>query len=321
LDHLLIETNLAIMSTPPPKAVGDLAPPAPVFSYAQAAKGRTPSAPSSVQSAKSPSGSITPSKESQDVSREIPDISMNGDPAPPNGISEKISKRSITTPKDMDTASSVSTEDHGKASAPSAEKDLSIKPQNIALPISPSNSTSPPTTIPEREDVMNGSQVSAESNSENQTLAPASEGEGKDRGEENSEEVKEQREEKEKPAALKPAPLPTVNFWQQRAKEANQLKTKPVPSMPPSSGSALQSPSTVEGSQVDQGRSNSKASSVKGMETSAETRKKGTRAVSTGAEAERAAANQSNLPSMKGGKKTNEIKSESKRKRFPSIHV
>ena len=182
----------------------------------------------------------------------------------------------------------------------------------LPLPVSPSNSISPSATVPKKDEAVNGGHASAESSLDDHAPTPGLEGEGKEHNGKNPEEVEEKKE--EKPVALKPAPLPTVNFWQQRAKEANQLKSKPGPSPSPLSGPLMPSSSTVEGTQVDQSRSNSKVGSVKGADASAETKKKGTRAVSAGAEAERAGASQAGFAAIKGGKKINEVKSRDESK-------
>ncbi|KAK0115152.1 hypothetical protein ONS96_013618 [Cadophora gregata f. sp. sojae] len=219
------------MSTTPSRPNGDAAPAPPVFSYAQAAKGRaaatTASAMQSHQS--TASGVSTPAKEAQSTTNTPSAGSERGDRSV-NG--------SVEAPNKVDTAEpSHNTET--KASA-------SLKATSSTA--SPSFGTASTSTLPKEDKdddfVLVGGPDSHKDRHSSATDKAAEGGEGrrpkKGKKQKNAEKEAEKETEKEKeevkPEVFIPAPLPTVNFWQQRKEEAAKVKPSPVVGQSPQTG-------------------------------------------------------------------------------------
>ncbi|KAF8858120.1 hypothetical protein BDZ45DRAFT_407865 [Acephala macrosclerotiorum] len=221
------------MSAPQARPNGESTPAPPVFSYAMAAKGRgTPTTASATQSQQSgASGVSTPVKDTNSAvntpsgGSERGDRSVNGSldlPAKPDQV---VGESSIQDIKASASANSIST------------------------PASPSFGTASTATLPREEKVddddfvlVGPSESNRDRNSQNGSTSvekPAEHGEGKrskkgkkqKNAEKDAEKEREKEKEKEevKQEVLVPAPLPTVNFWQQRKEEFAKAKPMPVP--------------------------------------------------------------------------------------------
>jgi la-related protein 1 len=204
------------MSSTSSRPIGEGAPAPPVFSYAQAAKGRPTSTPAStIQSSQTnTSGISTPARDPNSV--------INT----PSGGSER-GDRSVNGSYDGSISDS---------------KAAGLKPRSS--PASPSFGTASTSTLPkeDKEDdfVLVGStpadsiqdRSSQGGASAAEKPAEATEGRKNKKGKKgkNSEKEAEKEKEKEevKPEILVPAPLPTVNFWQQRKEELAKIKPSPV---------------------------------------------------------------------------------------------
>lgn len=223
------------MSSTSSKPMGEGAPPPPpAFSYAQAAKGRPASMPAStIQSNQSyTSGISTPARDSTSVAHT------------PSGGSER-GDRSVNESHDVASKVDVSGE--------STISDLkATKPKSS--PASPSLDTASISTSPKEDkddDFVFIGSTSSESMRDRHSQGGASavektvEGAAESRkgkkskkqknAEKETEKEKEKEKEEVKPEILVPAPLPAVNFWQQRKEEL--AKAKPSPGLAQSSQS------------------------------------------------------------------------------------
>lgn len=200
------------------------APNPPVFSYAQAAKGRAAStAASAIQSSQTTSGVSTPPKDLNSVVNTPSGGSERGDRSV-NG-SYDVTSRAESQMESSNTDSKVAT-------ASKAE----------FAPASPSFGTASTSTLPkEKEDKEDdftlvgaaSTESARERNSHggNANDKPeATEGRRSKKGkkQKNAEKEAEKEKEEAKQEVLVPAPLPIVNFWQQRKEEAAKAKPNPV---------------------------------------------------------------------------------------------
>jgi la-related protein 1 len=223
--EVIYQSPESTMSSTSSRLVGEGAPPPPVFSYAQAAKGRvTSTAASTIQSSHSnTSGISTPARDSTSVAHTPSGGSERGDRSV-NGSHDILNK--------VDTSGDNLVSDAKVA-----------KPKSS--PASPSFGTASTSTLPKEEKddddfVLVGS-TSSDFTRDRHPQAGASatekavEGaEGrkgkKNKKQKNAEKETEKEKEKEevKPEILVPAPLPAVNFWQQRKEELAKAKHSPV---------------------------------------------------------------------------------------------
>ncbi|KAH7329982.1 hypothetical protein BKA65DRAFT_47309 [Rhexocercosporidium sp. MPI-PUGE-AT-0058] len=223
------------MSTTPSRPNGDAAPAPPVFSYAQAAKGRAASTTASaMQSHQSTaSGISTPAKDPQSTINTPSAGSERGDRSV-NGSVEAPSKVEVAEPtRTTETKASTSL----KLSSSTA---------------SPSFGTASTSTLPTEDKDDEFTLVGGPDSNRDRHSATdkAADGEGrrakKGKKQKNAEKEAEKESEKEKeevkPEVFVPAPIPTVNFWQQRKEEAAKAKPSPV---------VGQSPQTIGSSQGD----------------------------------------------------------------------
>lgn len=209
------------MSTTPSRSNGEAAPAPPVFSYAQAAKGRAAATTASaIQSHQSNiSGISTPAKENSAVNTpsagsERGDKSVNGStemPSRPNPPAE------IATPE-------------WRIAAPS-------KPTSI--PASPSFGTASTSTLPKDDkddDFILVGVTASESRERGSHADRPSDANGrrgkKGKKEKNADKENEKEKEKEKEEVkqevLVPAPIPMVNFWAQRVHDFSKSKPSPA---------------------------------------------------------------------------------------------
>lgn len=225
------------MTTTPSRLHGEVVPAPPVFSYAQAAKGRTAATTASaIQSHQSnTSGVSTPVKDTSSVN--TPSVGSERGDRSVNGSSEVLSRPNppaeIATPE-------------WRIAAPT---------KSTSTPASPSFGTASTLTLPkdDKDDDFILVGVTASEARERISRADHNSSERPDDGrrgkkgkkqknaEKESEKEKEKEKEKEeiKPEILVPAPIPTVNFWAQRSQELS--KAKPSPVVGQASQSALES--------------------------------------------------------------------------------
>ncbi|KAK2626829.1 hypothetical protein QTJ16_004004 [Diplocarpon rosae] len=212
------------MSSVPSKSAGEAipAPAPPVFSYAQAAKGRaaatTASAILSHQS--TTTGTSTLAKESSSTNNIQSGGSERG---------ERSANGSCETPT--------------KVELPELSRDVDMKPSTsvkaVSSATSPSFGTASTSTLPkeDKEDeftLVGSSELNRDRSSHGAGIERNADGEvrkakkGKKSKSVEKEADKEKEKEEVKLEIFIPAPLPTVNFWQQRKEEAAKVKPSPV---------------------------------------------------------------------------------------------
>lgn len=207
------------MSSTTSSRPSEAAPSSTVFSYAQAAKGRTPTttAPALQQSNQAISGVNTPQKDSIS-SVNTPSVGSERGAGSVNGTNDVASQ--------SDTQADVS----------STQPKLAASSKPVSSPSSPSFGTASTATLSKEDKdddfVLVGH--SSESARERHTqLGNATEKSGeekeakrgkKGKKQKNAEKEAEKEKEEVKPEILVPAPLPTVNFWSQRKEVASKAK-------------------------------------------------------------------------------------------------
>ncbi|KAI9891814.1 MAG: hypothetical protein M1814_002379 [Vezdaea aestivalis] len=279
------------------KATGDPTPPI-VFSYAQAARGKS-SAASSIKSTAAPSGSVTPSKDPNSTTAPASSISQTDGAATVTATLEQSQIRTDSS----DDASSKSQEtkagdEHYKPTnveLPSKEED--VKPHNVPLPLTPNLGPSNGSAdISKGEDHTVNSAVEApatdsgddsekhshhtKADDKRRDTNDAEKSEAQVEGtDEASDESKSQDDKAEKPKSLVPAPLPPVNFWQQRAKEA---KSKAIATPIPQTSKVHIKPDPPAAKSAGEGKAASASS-----ENSQETKAKGVKSIPNGPDNEK----------------------------------
>ncbi|TAQ87937.1 hypothetical protein B7494_g3742 [Chlorociboria aeruginascens] len=233
------------------RSPGDAVITPPLFSYAQAAKGRvTSTATSAVQSSQTTSGVSTPAKDSISAMN-TPSASVNGAGGSEGG------DRSINGNYEV----------VNRADPLGIGLELESKQSGLttssSFPASPSYGTVSTSTLAKEDDLTLAAVTLAESTSERQSYtsnsadrpSEPSEGRKGKKGkkqkiaEKEAEKEKEKEREEVKIETLVAAPVPIVNIWQQR-REAHAAKAKPSPPMIQSSGAlseGLDGSDTVEG--------------------------------------------------------------------------
>jgi len=208
-----------------------VAPAPPLFSYAQAAKGRaTATAASSILSNQSTSGISTPAKDTISA--------INTPPASINGATtgSEVGDRSTNGTYDA-----VSKSDPLGVGMESESKSTTLV-NSGSIPASPSFGTASTSTLPKEEDLTLPTTTQSESVWDRtptvngiEKAGEATEGRRGKKGKkqknaekEAEKEAEKQKEEERKLESLVAAPPPAVNIWQQR-KEAQALKVKPSP--------------------------------------------------------------------------------------------
>lgn len=216
------------MSSTTSKSAGDAAPAPPAFSYAQAAKGRVTSAATSVSpSNQAASGVSTPAKATSSITNTPSGGSERGDQSV-NGSIEATTK----------------VEQSGDGLKSESKVPSSMK--SVSRPVSPSLGTASTSTLPKEDDDFilvggpndTGRDKSSQDKPSNEKHSEGTEGRKGKKGkkQKNAEkEAAEKEKEEVKPEVLVPAPMPTVNFWQQRKAEAAK---KPAPATPVQQASA-----------------------------------------------------------------------------------
>ncbi|KAL8804400.1 MAG: hypothetical protein Q9182_002595 [Xanthomendoza sp. 2 TL-2023] len=226
------------MSAATQKAFGELHQAAPTFSYAQAAKGRSPSGPSSVSIEKTlkRDAHVEPPKS---AGTEDCDLTPKLEKAPAkraaseggHGQSQSTSRKSIselqspvqgtsestTTPTTTSSAAQAPGKSHAAGSAPS----------------SPEFGVTSASTLQKEEDLFSNANASSDSTWEQISQGSQNGSRSNDKVDHDKEPTMNESWEEEipkvpAPAALKEAPLPPVNIWKQRAEaKAAKQPTKP----------------------------------------------------------------------------------------------
>ncbi|KAL8657000.1 MAG: hypothetical protein Q9226_002356 [Calogaya cf. arnoldii] len=232
------------MSAATQKPLGGLHPAVPIFSYAQAAKGRSPSGPSSVSMEKNP-------KEGERDSPKSPGVD-NQDIIP--ALEKSPTKRAVSE-GDLSQSHSIDRKPLGETQSPvlgtsessttpaltTAATQASEKSQVVvSTPSSPEFGVTSTSTLLKDEDLFSNANASSDSTWEKLS-------QGSQSGSRSNEKVDQEKEltvngswDEETPtipapAALKEAPPPPVNIWKQRA-EAKAAKQPTKPSASTSSG-------------------------------------------------------------------------------------
>ena len=211
------------------KPLNDASATAPSFSYAQAAKGRSPSAPSMPLATKAISETANDKNlrrssvsDSKDVMSELSKDSGDDNACIVHG--EKTSK-SIAKP---DSCSVVLPEAEVKGSEATQQSQISAQPQaNASSPSSPSYGTTSTFTLSKEDEQSSTANGSSDSTWDKQSQSSQTGVKNGVKTGENKDEIHliNSNEETPLPAPLKEAPLPAVNFWQHR-KEIQEAKAK-----------------------------------------------------------------------------------------------
>ncbi|KAL8808134.1 MAG: hypothetical protein Q9200_004389 [Gallowayella weberi] len=233
------------MSAATQKALGELHQAAPTFSYAQAAKGRSPSGPSSVSIEKTPKGDgvVEPPKS---AGTENFDLTPKLEKAPAkraasegsHGQSQNTSRKSISELQSPVPGTSEST------TTPTATSSAAQAPGNYhgagSTPSSPEFGVTSASTLQKEEDLFSNANASSDSTWEQISQGSQNGSRSNDKMDPDKEPTMNESWEEEipkapAPAALKEAPPPPVNIWKQRA-EAKAAKQPTKPSVTNASG-------------------------------------------------------------------------------------
>ena len=213
------------MDSSPAKSNVGAAPTPPVFSYAQAAKGRAISTAAPViQSSQIPSGVTTPVKDTKSAFN-TPAGSVNGTQGSEAG--ERIVNGGHDPLAVSDTiGGSLGSELHSEAKQPT---NINAK----SLPSSPSYGTASTSTLPKEEDLTLATTAPSQSQNSSTVDKAAESTEGrrgkKGKKQKNAEKEAEKEKEEVKQEVLVPAMAPAVNIWQQRREEqAAKAKASPL---------------------------------------------------------------------------------------------
>ncbi|KAK4697850.1 la-related protein 1, partial [Lecanoromycetidae sp. Uapishka_2] len=274
------------MSASTQKPSGELAQTTPAFSYAQAAKGRSPSVPTTLPNSKASFDTAESDMKRTSTSETRQSTSDSNDSVTkrtasegrmPQGGSFRASEDQTSTRPD-DNKETTKTET-------ASEKSSSLAPsrQNGSAPSSPGYGTTSTSTLPKEDDIFSNANGSLDSTSDKQSQTSQSgskeaEKVEAEKGQNSEAEKLSWDEEASTPISLKEAPAPAINVWQQR-KEAQakfRQSAPPTPAKPSSAGSAFESSnSPARATEVSpepkkqEGRKKSKAGSGSAEEHSA----------------------------------------------------
>lgn len=209
------------------KLPGEASPTVPTFSYAQAAKGRSPSVPSLLSSGKNPSETMNNAVRSTSVpsSKDAPVIPVNSPVLEPSSDFHEEDHPKDDNHKD---SNSSDLEVTPKNTASLVQSNSLAQPQPAAsTPSSPSFGTASTSTLPKEDELSSTANGSSDSNWDKNS-------QGSLNGSKPGEKVEDNKahnsalcwnDESAPSALLKEAPPPAVNFWQHR-KEINEAKAK-----------------------------------------------------------------------------------------------
>lgn len=269
--HNLILTRLALkMSAVIPKPLSDGSPSGTSFSYAQAAKGRTPSIPSALAPGKLPSESddlgvrrvSAPEPKNTPIAcpkAQTEDLVGNSR----EGVSAKPGTEPVSTP-------SSAAELNSKTTAPELQPNAEGQVHTpSSIPPSPSSGTASTSTLPKEDEALSSANGSSDSTWEKLSQESQSGNKTSEKPESDKEQTTSQAwdEEPTMPSltSLKEAPPPAVNVWQYR-KELADAKAKTI-------SASLQIPK----SQNITGGNASSNNGIKPSENSLEMRKQDTK--------------------------------------------
>lgn len=268
------------MSTATQKSLGESAQAGPAFSYAQAAKGKSPSASSTPPSGKAPAEIIeTPTKMEQTHDTKTASTDQDkGLLTSSTGESHAAQGKDLTNghlPEVVSPAEGGASTNHASPSPSPKRHSVSQLQPATSTPSSPSFGTASTSTLPKEEDDFSVPNGSSDSTWDKQSQTSQGPDRNHDKPEDEKDQVQSNSWDKDLPAsaALKAAPPPAVNVWQQRkqALEAKAKANKPVTparagssngGMAPTNGAPRSSENSPDSYQPDSNRRKSKAGPV-----------------------------------------------------------
>ena len=205
------------------KLPGEASPTLPTFSYAQAAKGRSPSVPSlsSPGQITSETTGIAPSSVSLPNAKDVAAISVNGSAIEPSGeVHEKDDLNDAVQPNDLEVTPKNATSLLQSSTLPNSQPAAST-------PSSPSFETASTSTLPKEDELSSTANGSLDSNWDKNSQTSQNGSKPSERVEENKPQNSAAvwNDEGSTSAMLKEAPLPAVNIWQHR-KEIQEARAK-----------------------------------------------------------------------------------------------
>lgn len=221
------------MSAATQKPLGELHQAAPTFSYAQAAKGRSPSGPSSVSMEKTPkAGGDTESSKS--LGTENQDLNVQMDKAPTkraaseggHSQSPSIDRKPI---REMQPPAPGTSDSGTTAATSNPNIQVSEKSQVVvSTPSSPEFGVTSASTLPKDDDLFSNANASSDSTWEKSSQASQNGSKPIDKVDQDKEPAMNGSWDEETPptpapTTFKEAPPPTINIWKQRA-EAKAAK-------------------------------------------------------------------------------------------------
>lgn len=248
------------MSAATQKPVGEVSQVGASFSYAQAAKGRSPLVPSTISFGKVPTEPADPSERRTSVPESK---NTAGDSRQTEGQAGKVSEEGNAKVGLEPTAPpSVASEAPIKSTVPHIHQQPEAQPQVTAsTPSSPSYGTASTSTLPKEDETFSAANGSSDSTWDKQSQGSRN-GQSAQNGSkfnEKNENEKEQStipnwdEESPAQASLKEAPPPAINVWQHRkelqdakAKTMQSTNVNPLRSVISSGGNSSQSSSTTQ---------------------------------------------------------------------------
>lgn len=216
------------MSNATPKFLGEAPSAGPTFSYAQAAKGRSPSMPSPLSSGKALSESADTSERRISLSESTTKAADSTKfSAEETGV-EKCANEGLRTSTDSRSASVGMVETSTKNAISLEHLDPMALPQVApSTPQSPSFGASSMSTLPKEDELLSTANGSSDSTWDKQSQGSHNGNKGNEKAEEDKEQssLPSWNDEAPQSAPLKDAPPPAVNFWQHR-KEIQEAKAK-----------------------------------------------------------------------------------------------
>ena len=235
------------MSTVTQRPSGELPRANPVFSYAQAAKGRSPSGPPSVSTEKTCKAdqNIGPAN---DLVTQNPDStygtgnSFSKRAASEGGHSRSSSTKAFAEMEPSIQVNSGSVTTPATATATPATQTSGQSQVTVSTPSSPEFGVTSASTLPKDDDLFSNANASSDSTWEKLSQSSQNGSRANDKNDNEKEPITNGSNDEETPASpalptLKEAPPPAVNFWQQRIEaQAAKQPSKTSNTNPPSQG-------------------------------------------------------------------------------------
>lgn len=205
------------------KLPGEASPTPPIFSYAQAAKGRSPSVPSLLSSGKTSSETmnITARSASVSSSKDVTAVPVNGSVVDTSSeVHEEVEAKDSDRPSDLGVTPRNAT---SLAQPPS----LAQPQPATSTPSSPSFGTASTSTLPKEDELSSTANGSSDSNWDKNSQTSQNGSKPSDKVEENKVQnsASAWNDESSQSTLLMDAPPPAVNIWQHR-KEIHEAKAK-----------------------------------------------------------------------------------------------